>query len=77
MNEETAKKLLGNKKVVDEINRHRWIESEKAGRDIGFERASSDWLERFSQAWMDYHVPRQRSSSQHPGDPKGAEKENT
>ncbi|MBI3617121.1 MAG: hypothetical protein HY210_02750 [Candidatus Omnitrophica bacterium] len=74
MSEETTKKLLNNKKVVEEINRHRWIESEKAGRDIGFERASTDWLERFSQAWMHYHMPKQRPSS---GDSKSAEKENS
>ena len=74
MSEETTKKLLNNKKVVEEINRHRWIESEKAGRDIGFERASTDWLERFSQAWMDYHMPKQRPSW---GDSKSAEKENS
>lgn len=63
MNEELSKKLLGNKKVVEEINRHRWIESEKAGYDIGFDRASGDWLERFSRAWMDYHMPKQKSSA--------------
>ena len=74
MSEETTKKLRNNKKVVEEINRHRWIESEKAGRDIGFERASTDWLERFSHAWMDYHMPKQRPSS---GDSKNAEKENS
>lgn len=54
---ETSEKLLKNKKVVEEINRHRWIESEKAGHDIGFERASSEWLENFSKAWMEYHMP--------------------
>lgn len=74
MHEETTKKLLHNKKVVEEINRHRWIESEKAGRDIGFARASTDWLERFSQAWMDYHMPKQRPSS---GDSKSVAKENS
>ncbi len=74
MNEETAKKLLSNKKVVEEIDRHRWIESEKAGHDVGFERASVDWLERFSQAWMDYHMPKQKHSS---GDPRSSEKESS
>jgi hypothetical protein len=74
MNEETAKKLLNDKKVVEEINRHRWIESEKAGGDIGFERASSDWLERFSKAWMDYHMPKQKSSS---GNFKNTQKDDT
>ena len=27
----------------EEILRHKWIESEKAGKDIGFERAMIDW----------------------------------
>ncbi len=56
-------KLLANKQAVEEINRHRWIESEKAGYDIGFETASLDWLERFSTAWMDYHMPLRKSSA--------------
>ena len=55
--EENRKHLLNNQDVVDEINRHRWLESEKAGKDIGFEVASEDWLKRFSTAWMQYHMP--------------------
>ncbi len=55
--EENRKELLNNQDVVDEINRHRWLESEKAGQDIGFEVASEDWLKRFSTAWMQYHMP--------------------
>lgn len=51
------KKLLRNKKVLEEIHRHLWIESEKAGQDIGFENAALDWLERFSKSWMNYHMP--------------------
>ncbi len=54
-------KLLKNKQAVDEINRHRWIESEKAGHDVGFETASMDWLEKFSVAWMQYHMPQRKS----------------
>ena len=52
--------LLQNRQVLDEIARHQWIESEKAGRDIGFEFAAEDWLKRFSKAWMDYHMPKQK-----------------
>ena len=63
MAEHPSAKLLKNKKVIDEINRHRWIESEKAGHDIGFERASVEWLEKFSLAWMQYHMPNRRDSS--------------
>ena len=44
--------LLEDKNAIEEINRHRWIESEKAGKDIGFDEASSDWLNRFSDAWI-------------------------
>ena len=28
----------------EEILRHKWIESEKAGHDIGFEKALLDWI---------------------------------
>ena len=28
----------------EEILKHKWIESEKAGHDIGFERALTDWI---------------------------------
>jgi len=55
------KELLQNRLVLEEIARHQWIESEKAGRDIGFEFAAEDWLKRFSKAWMDYHLPKQKS----------------
>ena len=60
---DTNEKLLRNKKAVEEINRHRWIESEKAGHDVGFETASVDWLEKFSIAWMQYHMPKRKTSS--------------
>jgi len=35
----------------DEILRHKWIESEKAGRDIGFERALTDWIIKHRSKW--------------------------
>ncbi len=35
----------------EEILRHKWIESEKAGYDIGFERALVDWITRYRSAW--------------------------
>lgn len=35
----------------DEILRHKWIESEKAGRDIGFERALLDWIRNHRANW--------------------------
>jgi hypothetical protein len=35
----------------EEILRHKWIESEKAGRDIGFERALTDWIVKHRSKW--------------------------
>ncbi len=63
MNKIDKNKLLSDRRVIDEINRHLWLESEKAGYDIGFEKAAQDWLEKFSQAWMNYHMPKKKSSS--------------
>lgn len=59
MAEKSKQKLLKDKRVVDEIQRHLWIESEKAGRDIGFETAAEDWLKNFSKAWLEYNLPNQ------------------
>ena len=35
----------------EEIRRHRWLESEKAGRDIGFESALVNWLVHHRTQW--------------------------
>jgi hypothetical protein len=35
----------------EEILRHKWIESEKVGRDIGFERALLDWMLKHRTQW--------------------------
>ena len=36
-----------------EILCHKWIESEKAGYDIGFERALIDWTLKYRAAWLE------------------------
>ena len=35
----------------EEILRHKWIESEKKGQDIGFERALLDWIRKHRENW--------------------------
>ncbi len=35
----------------EEILRHKWIESEKAGHDIGFEQALTDWIVKHRSKW--------------------------
>jgi hypothetical protein len=35
----------------EEILKQKWIESEKAGHDIGFERALTDWIIKHRSKW--------------------------
>jgi hypothetical protein len=35
----------------EEILRHKWLESERLGYDIGFERALLDWIRKHRDAW--------------------------
>lgn len=35
----------------NEILKHKWIESEKAGHDIGFEQALTDWIIKHRASW--------------------------
>ena len=37
--------------IIDEIERHKWLESEKAGRDIGGNMAALDWITRHYEGW--------------------------
>lgn len=61
-----AKKLLRNKKVIAEINRHKWLESEIAGYDIGFEAAAENWLKNHAEAWVKYHMNSSKQSAVKP-----------
>jgi len=36
----------------EEIMKHKWYESEKAGYDIGFERALTDWTAKHRSEWL-------------------------
>ena len=36
-----------------EILKHKWIESEKAGTDIGFEKALLDWIVKHRSNWRE------------------------
>jgi len=37
----------------EEILKHKWIESEKAGADIGFEKALLDWIMKHRSSWRE------------------------
>lgn len=35
----------------EEILKHKWLQSEKVGYDVGFERALLDWIRHHRDAW--------------------------
>jgi len=47
----------------EEILKHKWIESEKAGYDIGFERALTDWIVKYRSKWRKARQAQQTQTS--------------
>jgi hypothetical protein len=47
----------------EEILKHKWIESEKAGKDIGFEKALLDWIVRHRSNWRDKRIKEARAET--------------
>jgi hypothetical protein len=48
----------------EEILKHKWIESEKAGSDIGFEKALLDWIMKYRSQWRDKRHKEVRTQAQ-------------
>jgi hypothetical protein len=65
MNEELRNSTLYQDFLAEreEILRHKWIESEKVGHDIGFEWALTDWILRHRSGWRRWYRS-QRSGRQ-------------
>jgi hypothetical protein len=47
----------------EEILKHKWIESEKAGTDIGFEKALLDWIVKHRSNWRDRRIKEARTET--------------
>jgi hypothetical protein len=45
----------------EEILKHKWIESEKAGNDIGFEKALLDWIVKHRSNWRSKRMKEART----------------
>jgi hypothetical protein len=58
----TEEALIKTPLVKQEIERYKWLESEKAEYDIGMERASREWLSHYAEAWLRNHSNQSRSS---------------
>jgi len=56
----------------EEILKYKWIESERLGYDIGFERALLDWIRKHRDDWRE---SRRRSTRRHL--PAGVEQKST
>lgn len=39
-----------------EIRKHKWIESEKLGREIGFATAACDWINKYGEGWKQFRL---------------------
>ncbi len=48
----------------EEILKHKWIESEKAGTDIGFEKALLDWIVKHRSSWREKRMKEVRAQPQ-------------
>jgi len=53
----------------EEILRHKWIESERLGTDIGFEKALLDWIRKHRDGWR---AARRNGTSYTPAKPNPA-----
>ncbi len=51
------RELLKDNRVIEEIKKHLWIESQKAGYSIGMERATDEWFRLYAEGWMKFHLP--------------------
>ena len=52
----TSKKysILSDEYALYEIRKHKWFQSEKAGREVGFASAAVDWVKHYGDTWRFY-----------------------
>ena len=59
--------FLKDELAINEIRKHKWIESEKAGCEIGFATAAHDWISKYGETWLQFRngrfIPQQLTAS--------------
>ena len=45
------REVMAERKQIEE---HKWLESEKAGRDIGYEQALFSWVRHHRTQWLEF-----------------------
>lgn len=48
--------FLKDELALKEIRKHKWIESEKQKREIGFATAAVDWVKKYGQDWKTFRL---------------------
>lgn len=48
---------------LDEIRRYKWIESQKAGEDIGFDRALVEWVTKHRDLWREERAQKRQAAA--------------
>ena len=43
--------------LKEEVSKHKWYESERAGHDVGFSQALIDWTIKFKSKWVQERHP--------------------
>lgn len=55
----------------EEILKHKWLESEKAGYDVGFEWALTDWIIKHRSKWRKWRMEQLKKQSKESQDTRG------
>ena len=50
-------------RALAEIRKHKWIESQKAGTEIGFASAAVDWVQKYGKQWKEIHIKEGKDTS--------------
>ena len=57
--------ILLDKYALCEIRKHKWIQSEKCGQEIGFATAALDWIDKYGVTWRFYRFSKLFSAEKH------------
>jgi hypothetical protein len=53
MNHESLKRYIDAQ--VEEIQKYKWLESEKAHKDIGGDKAAEEWISKYAKDFHNYY----------------------
>ena len=59
----TTYSFLKDELALIEIRKHKWIESEKIGREIGFATAAYDWINKYGYTWKQFRLDVEHSKN--------------